>query len=71
MIRNNFGITYLMFGMGENHGQVNENIWSEVIKTSGVENIPNLEMQNKLIEDLQLLNPKFIASGHGPCIKII
>ncbi len=61
----------LMFGMGENHGQVVENTWSEAIKSSGVENIPDQEMQNKLIQDLKLLNPKFVASGHGPCIKII
>lgn len=60
----------LMFGMGENHGQIVEKTWSEAIKASGVEGISNLEMQNKLIEDLKLLNPKFVASGHGPCIKI-
>lgn len=61
----------LMFGMGENHGQVVECTWSDAIKTSGAESLPSHEMQTKLIEDLKSLNPKFVASGHGPCIKIV
>jgi flavorubredoxin len=60
----------LMFGMGENHGQVIENSWEEAIKASGAERLPNLELQKKLTDDLKTLNPKFVASGHGPCIKI-
>lgn len=61
----------LMFGIGLNHGQVVENTWSEVLKSSGVEYIPNTDMQAKVLEDLKLLKPKFVASGHGQCIKVI
>lgn len=61
----------LMFGIGLNHGQVVEKTWSETLKSSGVEYIANAEMQAKVIEDLKLLKPKFVASGHGQCIKIL
>lgn len=61
----------LMFGMGENHGQVIENSWESAVGTSGAESLPTPEMHKKLIDDLKALNPVFVASGHGPCIKIV
>jgi flavorubredoxin len=60
----------LMFVMGENHGQVIENTWEAAIKSSGADMLPNKELQQKLINDLKELNPLFVASGHGHCIKI-
>lgn len=60
----------LMFGMGENHGQVVENSWEAAISTSGAESLPTPDMQKKLIDDLKALSPIFVASGHGPCTKI-
>lgn len=60
----------LMFGMGENHGEVIERTWNDSVKSSGADTLPSEEMRNKLISDLKLLNPKFVASGHGHCIKI-
>jgi len=60
----------LMFGMGENHGQIIERSWDDALKLSGADTLPNEEMRNKLISDLKLLNPKFVASGHGHCIRI-
>lgn len=60
----------LMFGMGENHGQIIERSWDDALKLSGADTLPNEEMRNKLISDLKLLNPKFVASGHGHCINI-
>lgn len=60
----------LMFGMGETHGQIIERSWDDALKLSGADTLPNEEMRNKLISDLKLLNPKFVASGHGHCIKI-
>lgn len=41
------------------------------MKSSSVENIPNVDIQKKIIDDLNMLTPKFVASGHGPCMKII
>jgi len=61
----------LMFAMGENHGQVVENTWEDAIKISGVDLIPNANRQKKLLNDLSNLNPMFVASGHGPCMKIV
>jgi flavorubredoxin len=61
----------LMFGMGETHGQIVEKTWDDALKASGVETIPSLEMQNKLLDELKIVSPKFVASGHGPCIKMI
>ena len=61
----------LMFGMGENHGQVVENSWESTVGTSGAESLPSPDMQKKLIADLKTLSPVFVASGHGPCIKIV
>jgi len=57
--------------MGENHGQVVENTWEDAIKISGVDLIPNANRQKKLLNDLSNLNPMFVASGHGPCMKIV
>ncbi len=61
----------LMFTMGETHGQVVESSWESVLKNSGVEYLPSIDLQTKLIGDLKALNPAFVASGHGPCIKIV
>ena len=61
----------LMFAIGENHGQIVANNWEDAVSTSGAEQLPNIDMQKKLIDDLRTLKPKFIASGHGPCIKIV
>lgn len=61
----------LMFGFGENHGQVLESSWSAAIKASGVDTLPNQELQKKLYADLQAISPQFIASGHGVCMKIV
>lgn len=61
----------LMFAMGENHGQVIENSWETAIASSGVDLLPNSILQENLIADLKTLSPIFIASGHGPCIKVV
>jgi flavorubredoxin len=60
----------LMFSMGETHGQIIESSWTDALKTSGVEQLPSPDIQKKMLDDLKSLNPVFVASGHGPCIKI-
>lgn len=60
----------LMFEMGENHGKIIERSWDDALKSSGADTLPNEEMHNKLISDLKLITPGFVASGHGHCIKI-
>lgn len=61
----------LMFAMGETHGQVIDKSWEDAIKLSGVENIPSVNIQKKLFNDLHTFTPSFVATGHGPCIKIL
>ena len=61
----------LMFGMGENHGQVIESTWETATKSSGAETLPTKEMQEKLLYNLSEVKPKFVASGHGFCINIV
>lgn len=60
----------LMFSMGETHGQVVENSWEAAVTSSGADNLPNPDLKERLIGDLKSLRPSFVASGHGPCIKI-
>lgn len=60
----------LMFRMGESHGQVIEGNWESEIASSGADRLPNQELQEKLTNDLKAINPKFIATGHGPCVKL-
>lgn len=69
--RNIFFSSDLMFQIGENHGTIIEKTWLESINSSGNDNLPTLDMQEKLKKDLKNIDPKFVASGHGPCIKII
>ncbi|WJG06712.1 hypothetical protein QSG82_12270 [Klebsiella pneumoniae] len=61
----------LMFGMGENHGQVIESSWDAAVKSSGADTLPNQESGQKLSSDLSEIEPKFVASGHGFCITIV
>ena len=60
----------LMFQMGETHGQISEMRWEDAVNASGADQLPAPEMQQKLLEDFRVLNPTFVASGHGPCIRI-
>jgi flavorubredoxin len=61
----------LMFAMGVNHGQIVESTWEEAIQSNGEGFLPSKEQQTKLTNDLKELDASFVASGHGPCIKIV
>lgn len=61
----------LMFQMGETHGQVIESTWEDAILRSGASDLASLDMQKRMMDNLAKLQPQFVASGHGPCIKII
>jgi flavorubredoxin len=60
----------LMFNFGEAHGQVTESNWQATISSCGAERIPEERLREKLIKDLKGISPEFIATGHGPCIKL-
>lgn len=61
----------LMLQFGTTHGQVIESSWADAVKASGAAQLPSPEMQQKMQADLEALTPAFVASGHGPCIKIV
>lgn len=60
----------LMFRMGETHGQTIECSWNDSVNASGVNQLPSQDLQKQMTDALKLLNPEFVAPGHGPCIKI-
>jgi Uncharacterized flavoproteins len=72
-VENKRGIFFssdLMFSFGKIHGETVESNWQEAVKTSGIDWIPGEQQKEKLRKDLLELNPSFVATGHGPCIKL-
>ena len=69
--RNIFFSADLMFAFGKNHGQVIQSSWADAVENSGAKRLPSVEMQKKVTEHLKAICPAFVASGHGPCMKII
>lgn len=72
-VENKRGIFFssdLMFSFGNIHGETVESNWQAALKASGIDWIPGEHQKEKLMKDLLELSPKFIATGHGPCIKL-
>ena len=61
----------LMIRFGNSGGKILENTMEEELTGITEEQVPDREKREKLIEDLRKENIKFIATGHGECIKII
>lgn len=61
----------LMFRFGNSGGKILENTLEEELDRITKEQIPDREKRETLIEDLRKEDIKFIATGHGECIKII
>lgn len=60
----------LMFCFGDAHGEIIESNWQVTIDASGADRVPDDKLREKMIKNLMELNPEFIATGHGPCIKL-
>jgi len=60
----------LMFRFGDAHGKILESSWQEEVASISLDRVANQEKLIKMKEDLLKLNPKFIAVGHGPCVKL-
>ncbi|HKM05915.1 MAG TPA: hypothetical protein VJ869_02895 [Sphaerochaeta sp.] len=60
----------LMFQMGDTQGKNIESSWEEAIRASGANQLPSIGMQDRLLKDFSSSKPVFVASGHGPCIKV-
>jgi len=73
MVENKNGIFFssdLMFRLGEASGKVIQSHWENEINSITHEQIPDPDKRYELKETLLKLSPKFIATGHGPCVKL-
>ena len=61
----------LMIRFGNSGEKILENTLGKELARITNEQIPNTEKREKIISDLKKLNIKFIATGHGECIKIV
>jgi flavorubredoxin len=72
-IENRRGIFFssdLMIGFGEQMGTVKESNWNTEINNIRPEQMPDSEGRVQLQQTLVQLNPSFVATGHGPCLKL-
>jgi len=58
----------LIFRSGRAHGAVIEADWQDV--ADRIEQAPDKEKWKELKKNLLRLRPRFVATGHGPCLKI-
>jgi hypothetical protein len=59
----------LVFGFGNTHGTVIEGDWQTEIENITPQQVSDPQQRVKLQNTLMQLNPKFVATGHGPCLK--
>lgn len=60
----------LMLRFGEAAGIVVESNWSQEVNNIRPDQVPEPELRAQLQKTLNQLNPRFIATGHGPCLKV-
>lgn len=59
----------LMLRFGDAIGQTIDNSWKDEVEAIDIERIPNKDKLKTLKSNLQQIEPKFIAVGHGFCIN--
>jgi flavorubredoxin len=72
LMENKAGIFFssdLMFRLGKAIGTVMEGNWQAEVSNISSMQVPDPERRLQLQQTLSKLNPKFVATGHGPCIK--
>lgn len=60
----------LMFDIGEEIDTVKESKWHIEINNIKLKQVPDPNKLEQLQQTLRQLNPNFIATGHGPCLKL-
>lgn len=73
VMENNRGIFFssdLMISLGEEIGTIEESDWNTEVSKIKPEQVPDSEKLKKLQQTLLNLNPSFVATGHGACLKI-
>ena len=73
LMENKRGIFFssdLVFRFGKASGTVIGGNWQSEVDSITPEQVLDPERRTKLKQTLSQLNPSFIATGHGPCIKL-
>lgn len=60
----------LMIRFGKEIGTVAESNWLAEIDNIRPEQIPDSQRRAQLQETLSKINPRFVATGHGPCLNV-
>lgn len=60
----------LMFRLGNAEGAVIDGTWQVEVENITPLQVPDQDRRLQLKETLKKLHPNFIATGHGPCIKL-
>lgn len=68
--RNIFFSSDLMIRFGEANGTIINSNWGTEVNNIDKDQVPDTDKLNQLKDSLARLNPKFIATGHGPCIDL-
>lgn len=61
----------LVFRFGEYKDQAIEGSWMDEIMSITHEQVPDTEKRENLQNNLKAIEVAFVASGHGPCVKIM
>lgn len=73
LIENKRGIFFssdLMFRLGKADGSIIDGNWKKEVSDISPMQVPDPDKRLELQQTLEKLNPKFIATGHGPCIRL-
>ena len=74
LMENKRGIFFssdLVFRLGNANGSIIEGNWQTEVNSISMQQVSDPEGKAKLQETLAQLNPKFVAVGHGPCVKFL
>jgi flavorubredoxin len=72
-VENKNGIFFssdLVFRFGKAAGTVIEGNWQTEINNINQDQVPDPVRREHLQNNLMQLHPKFVATGHGPCVKL-
>jgi flavorubredoxin len=72
LIENKRGIFFssdLVFQFGKAQGTTIEGNWQKEVESITPQQVPDPEGRTQLQQTLLKLKPKFVAAGHGPCLK--
>ena len=60
----------LMMDFGGEMGVVKKSNWSIEVNNIRLDQVPDIKKYAQLQQALLQLNPSFVATGHGPCLKL-